>query len=88
MAESLETPPTAVRRVSPTTTNWERDQQAWNLPRRAPVVAYGDYKRSVRVSEERATEVATNAEAPSIEVTPVEAWENEGGASLRVEVDR
>jgi hypothetical protein len=107
MAQSLETPPSAVLRGSPTA--WERDETAWNLPRQTPVatassvshrtddeeldwksfvatyfpgtgrhnlkpiVAYGDYKRSFRLSKQSARE--RDADAPSIE-----DWENEGGS--------
>ena len=38
-----------------------------------PIIAYSDYRRSLRVSQHSATE--PDAEAPSIQ-----EWENEGGA--------
>jgi hypothetical protein len=37
MAQSLETPPTPETGASPSASNWERDEKAWNVPRRAAV---------------------------------------------------
>jgi hypothetical protein len=45
------------------------------------LVAYGDYKHPFRLGGERASEATANVEAPLVEVSSVEAWENEGGAS-------
>jgi hypothetical protein len=49
------------------------------------LVAYSDYKRSLGTSEERGSEATPNAEAPSIEAMSVAEWENEGGASPRLD---
>lgn len=36
MTQSLKTPPTSVPVEPPTTSDWERDAKAWNVPRQRP----------------------------------------------------
>ena len=60
---------TVVEQAEEKAGEWERDREAWNLPR-----------RSVGTDSHASRELTNE----TIESEPLEAWENEGGAELMV----
>ena len=71
MTQSLTEALTEVAQAAVKAGDWERDQEAWNLPRGS--VATASYEtEDARL--ERANGASTRARS-------VEAWEDEGGAS-------